>query len=46
MKGTKVRHDFVIEPLDTPSQKVESPDKIEDNSEAATPTRLNLNIQD
>ena len=46
MKGEKVRHDFVIEQLDTPNEKVESPDKFEKNSEDASPARLNLKIQD
>ena len=45
MKGEKVRHDFVIEQLDTPNEKIESPYKVDD-SEAASPARLNFKIQD
>jgi hypothetical protein len=45
MKGEKVRHDFVIESLDTPNQKIESPYKVDD-SEDASPAKLNLKIQD
>ena len=46
MKDDKIRHDFVIEQVDTPNQKIESPAKIDEISEVATPTRLNLKVQD
>ena len=45
MKGEKVRHDFVIEQLDTPNPKIESPYKVDD-SEDASPAKLNFKIQD
>ena len=46
MKGEKVRHDFVIEQLDSPEKHLQSPVKSVQDSEDKSPARLNFKQQD